>query len=80
MDFVMGLPLLAIKKSAIWVIVDRLTKTTHFSPIQDTWNVKRLAQLYVIKIVRLYRILTNMVLDKDQRFQTYFWQALQKDF
>jgi len=37
MDFIMGLPLSASRKNAIWTIVDRLTKSTHFLPIHDTW-------------------------------------------
>ncbi|KAG8472522.1 hypothetical protein CXB51_034362 [Gossypium anomalum] len=32
MDFVSGLPLSSSKKDAIWVIIDRLTKSTHFIP------------------------------------------------
>ena len=41
MDFVMGLPLSASKKNAIWVIVNRRTKSAHFLPIKDTWGVER---------------------------------------
>ena len=51
MDFVLGLPLSATKKNAIWIIVDRLTMFAHFLPIWDIWDVKRLAQLYVKEIV-----------------------------
>ena len=43
MDFIVGLPLSASKKNAIWVIVDKLTKSAHFIPIHDTWGIKRLA-------------------------------------
>ena len=43
MDFVMGLPLSASKKNAIWVIVDRLTKSAHFLLIRDTCEVEKLA-------------------------------------
>ncbi|KAG8503209.1 hypothetical protein CXB51_001194 [Gossypium anomalum] len=32
MDFVSGLPLSSSKKDAIWVVVDRLTKSAHFIP------------------------------------------------
>jgi len=46
-DFIAGLPLSVSKKNAIWVTVDKLTKPAHFIPINDTWGVKRLAQLYV---------------------------------
>jgi len=34
MDFIMGLPHLASRKNAIWVILDRITKSGHFLSIQ----------------------------------------------
>ncbi|KAL0411711.1 UNVERIFIED_CONTAM: putative mitochondrial protein [Sesamum latifolium] len=41
MDFVVGLPRTLRKHDAIWVIVDRLTKSAHFLPIrQDGWAVR----------------------------------------
>ena len=73
MDFVMGLPLSASKKNAIWVIVDRLTKSAHFLPIKDTWRVEKLAQLHVKEIVRLHGSLLDIVSDRDQRIQAHFW-------
>ena len=51
MDFIIGLALSVSKKNAIWVIMDKLTKSTHFLPIHDTRGVKRLAQLYVKEVV-----------------------------
>ena len=80
MDFVMGLPLSTSKKNAIWAIVDRLTKLACFLPNRDTWGVKKLAQLFVKEIVRLYRICLHIVSERDQRFQARFWQALEKAF
>ena len=80
MDFIMELPLPASKKNAIWVIVDRLTKSAHFLPICDTWGIERLAQLYAKEIVRLHEIPKDIVSDRDRRFQVRFWQALQKAF
>ncbi|GKE37666.1 retrotransposon protein, putative, ty3-gypsy subclass [Tanacetum coccineum] len=35
MDFVTGMPRTFKKNDAIWVVVDRLTKSTHFLPIQQ---------------------------------------------
>jgi len=36
MDFVVGLPCTPRKFDSIWVIVDRLTKSTHFLPVKST--------------------------------------------
>ena len=80
MDFIMGLLLSVSKKNAIWVIVDRLTKSAHFLPIHDTWSIERLAQLHVKEIVQLHEIPKDTVSDRDWRFQARFWQALQKIF
>ena len=37
MDFVFGLPCTQTSHNAIWVIVDRLTKSTHFLAIHNTF-------------------------------------------
>jgi hypothetical protein len=39
MDFIVGLPLTARKFNSIWVIVDRLTKSAHFIPVNTNYNV-----------------------------------------
>jgi len=46
----------------------------------DTWDVERLAQLYVKKIVWLHGVPADIVSDRDQRFQAHVWQAPQKAF
>ena len=80
MDFIIGLCLSILKKSAFWVIVDVLIKSAHLLPIHDTWSIERFAQLYVKKTVRLHKIPKDIVFDRGQRFQVRFWQALQKAF
>ncbi|KAG8501112.1 hypothetical protein CXB51_003183 [Gossypium anomalum] len=54
MDFVSGLPLSSSKKDAIWVVVDRLTKSAHFIPVRTDYSLDKLAELYVSQIVRLH--------------------------
>ena len=39
-DFVIGLPRTSEGFDAIWVIVDRLTKSAHFLPIKVTFSVE----------------------------------------
>jgi hypothetical protein len=35
MDFIVGLPMTQKGYDSIWVIVDRLTKLTHFTPVTE---------------------------------------------
>nr|GEV38929.1 putative reverse transcriptase domain-containing protein [Tanacetum cinerariifolium] len=46
MDFVSGLRRTPYGYDSIWVIVDRLTKSTHFLPMKKTNSIEELAQLY----------------------------------
>jgi hypothetical protein len=39
MDFIMGLPLTTHKFDSTWVIVDRLTISAHFIPVNTAYNV-----------------------------------------
>ena len=51
MDFMTGLPRTPKGHDAIWMIVDRLTKTAHFLPYGTGLTLDGLAKLYVAKIV-----------------------------
>ena len=77
MDFVMGLPKSAQGYETIWVIVDRLTKTTHFLPVGQTDTLDSLSRRYVREIVRLHGVPISIVSDRDPRFTSRFWQSLQ---
>ena len=77
MDFVTGLPRTQRQHDAIWVIVDRLTKSVDFLPINVEDSLEKLAQLYVDEIVRLYGVPVSIVSDRDPRFTSRFWPSLQ---
>ena len=77
MDFVVGLPRTRAGFDAIWVIVDRLTKSAHFLPICTKFSLDRLAELYVNEIVRLHGVPVSIVSDRDPRFTSRFWPKLQ---
>jgi hypothetical protein len=77
MDFVVGLPKTLNGHDAIWVVIDRLTKSAHFIPIKITDPVPKLAELYIREIVRLHGIPASIVSDRDARFTSRFWQCLQ---
>ncbi|KAJ4961870.1 hypothetical protein NE237_021780 [Protea cynaroides] len=65
MDFVTGLPLTPRVVDAVWVIVDRVTKTARFIPIRPQYTLERLAKLYVDNIVRLHGVPESIVSDRD---------------
>jgi len=77
MDFVGSLPKIVKAFVSIWVIVNRLTKSTHFVPIKTGMSVARLAEIYIEQIVRLHGIPFGIVLDQDPRFTFKFWESLQ---
>nr|GFC74890.1 hypothetical protein [Tanacetum cinerariifolium] len=49
-----GLPQTQRRHDAIWVVVDRLTKSEHFLPIRKDYSVSRLAEIFQQEIVRLH--------------------------
>ncbi|KAA3466638.1 ty3-gypsy retrotransposon protein [Gossypium australe] len=75
MDFISGLPLTLKKKYAIWVVVDLLTKSTHFIPIRTDCPVNRLAELYIAEIVS-YEIPVLIISDRDLRFTSSFQPSI----
>ncbi|RVW80540.1 Transposon Ty3-G Gag-Pol polyprotein [Vitis vinifera] len=78
MDFVIGLPRTLGGNNAIWVIVDRLTKSAHFLPMKVNFSLDRLASLYVKEIVRMHGVPVSIVSDSDPCFTSRFWHSLQK--
>ena len=68
MDFIMGLPRTSPGFDAIRVIMDRLTKSAHFLPIQASYPLEKLVQLYIQEIVRLHGILSTIISNRDPRF------------
>ena len=78
MDFVQGLPLTQRKHDAIWVVVDRLTKSAHFLPVTMEYPIERLSELYVREIMRLHGVPVSIVSDRDPRFTSRLWSELQR--
>jgi len=78
MDFVMGLLQTQKSHDAIWVIVNRLTKSAHFLPVRMDYSPKKLAKLYIDEIVRLHGVPISIVSDRDPRFTSRFWGSFQK--
>ena len=72
MNFVSGFFATSGGQDAIWVIIDRLTKTTHFLPIRLAQSIDSLSCIYVREIVRLHGVPSSIVSDRDPRFTSRF--------
>ena len=51
MDFVVGLPWTQKSYDSIWVVVDQLTKSTHFIPVKSTYLEEDYARIFLDEIV-----------------------------
>ena len=78
MDFVVGLPRTPKGFDSIWVIVDKLTKSAHFIPINIRFSLEKLTSLYICDIVRLHGVPSSIVSDRDPRFTSRFWESLNR--
>ena len=62
----------------VWVIVDKLTKSTHFLAMQMTFTLKEFCRLYIREIVWLHSVPISIVSDRDPRFAAYFLESFQQ--
>ncbi|GKE55700.1 hypothetical protein Tco_1494885 [Tanacetum coccineum] len=60
----------------IWVIIDHLTKSTHFLPMKETDSTEKLARLYMKEIVARHGIPVSIIFDRDSHFALRVWQSL----
>ncbi|GKE30806.1 putative reverse transcriptase domain-containing protein [Tanacetum coccineum] len=51
MDFITKLSYTSSEHDAIWVIMDRMTKSAHFLTIREDYQMEQLARIYISKIV-----------------------------
>jgi len=68
MDLITKLPKTPRNYDAIWVIVDRLTKSAHFIAIQEKSSSENLADIYVREVVSRHGVPVTVISDRDTRF------------
>nr|GEV36043.1 putative reverse transcriptase domain-containing protein [Tanacetum cinerariifolium] len=78
LDFITKLPKTTNGYDTIWVIIDRLTKSTHFLPMREKDPMKKLMNLYMKEVVTRHDVHVSIISNRDGRFTSLFWQALHK--
>ncbi|XP_050878548.1 uncharacterized protein LOC127082359 [Lathyrus oleraceus] len=77
MDFITGLPP-SNSYTVILVVVDRLSKYSHFIPLKADYNSHKVAEVFLHTIVKLHGFPKTIVSDRDRVFTSQFWQQLFK--
>jgi hypothetical protein len=77
MDFITGLPM-SYGYTTILVVIDRLTKYTHFFPMKSDYSSKSVAEIFMNNIVKLHGMPKSIVSDRDKVFTSSYWQHLFK--
>ncbi|GJU47252.1 putative reverse transcriptase domain-containing protein [Tanacetum coccineum] len=73
MDFITKLPRTSSGYDSIWVIVDRLTKSAHFIPMNEKYKMEKLTRLYLKEIVCRHGVPVSIISDRDPRFASSGW-------
>ena len=79
MDFIMKLPRTARGVDSIWVIVDRLTKSAHFIPIQESISAEKLTDIYIREVVARNEVQVSIVSYRDVQFTSRFWKKFHEE-
>ncbi|GKA42288.1 putative reverse transcriptase domain-containing protein [Tanacetum coccineum] len=77
-DFITNLPRTPSGYDSIWVIVDRLTKSAHFIPMNEKYKMEMLTRLYLKEIVCRHGVPVSIISNRDPHFASRFWRSLQK--
>nr|GEV76550.1 putative reverse transcriptase domain-containing protein [Tanacetum cinerariifolium] len=60
------------------VIVDRLTKSTHFLPMREGDSLEKLTRQYLKEVVSRHGVPVLIISNRDGRFTSLFWRSLHK--
>ena len=77
MDFITCLPKV-LGKDCIFVVVDRLTKFSHFFFITTSFATAQVVELFFMEFFILLGLPKSIVSDRDNIFFSAFWQELFK--
>ena len=75
MDFITDLPK-SDEYDTILVVIDRLTKMSHFIPCKKDLDARQFATLFMQNIVRLHRIPRDIIPDRGSLFTSGLWKQI----
>ena len=77
LDFITGLPK-SKGYDVVLVVVDRLSKYSHFILLKHPYTAKSIAEIFVKEVVRLHGVPNSIISDRDPLFVSHFWMEMFK--
>ena len=78
LDFITRLPKNQNLNDSIIVVVDKLSKATHFIPVKTVYKDANIADIFLKQIFRLHGIPKVIISNRDPKFTGNFWKSLFK--
>jgi hypothetical protein len=78
MDFITALPTTETGFDSIMVVVDKLSKMSHFIPTNKNADTETIAFLFFHNIFRLHGLPRKIISDRDPKFTSNLWKHLMK--
>ena len=73
MDFITKLPWIMCEVDSIWVIMDRMTKSAPFIPIQERIYAEKLEYIHIREVEARHGVPVYVLFDRDVRLTSRFW-------
>jgi hypothetical protein len=80
MDFITKFSRTIKKHDSIMVVVDKLTKASHFIPVKSTHKATNIVEIYMREITKLHCVPKTIVSHRDSKFTSNFWKGVFKGF
>nr|GEY30220.1 hypothetical protein [Tanacetum cinerariifolium] len=66
------------KPSGLLVIVNHLSKFSHFLPMREDDTLEKLTRQYLKEVVSKHGVPVSIISDRDGKFTSHFWKSLNK--
>ena len=67
-----------MKNDYVVVVVDKLSKATHFIPVKSTYKVVNIDDIFMKEVFRLHGIPKVIISDRNVKFTGNLWKSLFK--
>ena len=79
MDFITGFPMIMRQHDSIMVVVENLTKESHFILVNSTYKADAIAKIFMKEIFKLHGFRKAIISNRDTKSTSNFWKSLFTD-